>query len=132
EHGDSSFPALHSASVGGQRLLELPDMNEAKARQAFELARTAAYKIIEGKGATYYAIGAVIASILKSIARDARSVLPVTSPLNNYYGLNDVALSVPCIVGYRGIERTMMIELSEGEQQSLHTSAEVVRAAQKA
>lgn len=129
EHGDSSFPALHSASVGGQRLLELPDMSEQKALKAYELARNAAYKIIEGKGATYYAIGAVIASILKSIARDARSVLPVTAPLHDFYGLNDVALSVPCIVGYRGIERTMMIELSENEQQSLQASADVVRSA---
>lgn len=129
EHGDSSFPALHSATVGGQRLLELPDMNEAKANKAFELAKNAAYKIIEGKGATYYAIAAVVSSILRTISKDSRSVLPLTTPLHNYYGVSNVALSVPCILGYNGIERTLTIALSEKEQQALYKSAETVRSA---
>lgn len=129
EHGDSSFPALHSASVGGQALASFPSFSMDKARDAYQMTRNAAYRVIASKGATYYAIGTVISHLAQVIQRDARSVLPVTTPLHNYYGISDVSLSVPCIVGRSGIEKILQIELSPDEQAQLAKSASIVRQA---
>lgn len=127
EHGDSSFPVLHSASIGGQPLITYPGFSEDKAREAYAMTRDAAYQVIAGKGATYYAIGTVITHLAQAIQRDSRSVLPVSVPLEDYYGVSDVALSVPCIVGRRGVEQVLKIELSADEHASLMNSASALR-----
>lgn len=127
EHGDSSFPVLSSATIGGQKLMDLPEFSEEKAREAFEKARQAAYKIIESKGATFYAIGAVICNLVKAIQNDSKSVLPVSHPLDGEFGLHDVSLSLPCIVGRHGVERVMKIQLDRSELLALHKSAEALR-----
>lgn len=127
EHGDSAFPTLSSATVGGQSLVSLPRFSMEKALEAFEKSKQAAYKIIESKGATYYAIGAVVAHITTLVLRNARSVLPVSIPLHNYYGQNGVALSVPCIIGRNGVEETLEIKLSWEEKQMLAKSAETLK-----
>src|SRR5690606_37887305 len=85
EHGDSSFPALSAAMVGGQSLLSLPTMSQEKALEAYEKARGAAYKLIASKGATYYAIAVAIVEIVKAILRDSKQIFPVSIPLQNYY-----------------------------------------------
>lgn len=122
EHGDSSFPVFSSATIGGQPLRSFPGYSEEKAQQAFKLAKTAAYKIINAKGATYYAIAVVTTKLIETILRDSRSVLPVSVPLNNYYGHNGVALSVPCIIGRKGVEEVLHTELSQDEQKKLRQS----------
>lgn len=122
EHGDSSFPVISSASVGGQPLHSFADFSEEKAMMAYEKARTAAYKIIESKGATYYAIGVVIAELIKNVLRDSKSVLPVSVPLHGYYDHYGVALSVPCVVGRSGVERTLDVKLSWEEKAKLENS----------
>jgi L-lactate dehydrogenase len=126
EHGDTSFPTLHSANVGGQPLLSMPGFSKEQALEAYVKTREAAYKIIQGKGATYYAIATVLAHIVNSIKRDSRSVLPVSTMLHDYYGHNNVALSVPCVVGRNGIEQVLHIELSDEEQQQLAHSVATV------
>ncbi len=127
EHGDSSFPALHSATIGGQPLITYPSFSEDKAREAYAMTRDAAYQVIAGKGATYYAIGTVITHLAQTIQRNARSVLPVSIPLKNYYGVSDVSLSVPCIVGKKGVEQVLKITLSDDEQAALRNSANALR-----
>lgn len=127
EHGDSSFPVLSSASVGGQPLTTFARFNPERAEKAYEKARDAAYKIIETKGSTYYGIGTVIASIVEKIFRDARSVLPLSIPLHNYYGISGVSLSVPCIIGRNGVEDLLEIKLSWEEKQLLERSAQRVK-----
>lgn len=127
EHGDSSFPTLHSASVGGQRLVTLPDFSMEMAESAFTQARDAAYKIIEGKGATYYAIATVLTHIVEAIHHDNRSVLPLSTPINDYHGHSGVALSVPCVVSRQGIERTLVIDLSDEEKGKLAHSVDTIR-----
>lgn len=119
EHGDSSFPVLSSATIGGQPLRSFHRYSVEKAQEAFEKAKTAAYKIINAKGATYYAIAVVTAKIIEAILRDSRSVLPVSVPLNNYYGHSGVALSVPCIIGRSGVEEVLYTALSKDEQEKL-------------
>lgn len=127
EHGDSSFPVLSSASVGGQPLNQFPSYSEQQAMDAFEAAKQAAYKIIEAKGATYYAIGVVISKLVRTIMRDAHSVLPVSIPITNYYGEYNVSLSVPCIIGKNGVEQILKAQLSEKEQELFKKSAETLK-----
>lgn len=127
EHGDSSFPVISSATVGGQSLTTLPAFSESKAYDAYEKARTAAYKIIESKGATFYAIGAVVAHMVKAILQNQRSILPVSIPLHGYHGHHGVALSVPCIIGRNGVEDTLEIKLSWDEKQKLAKSVNTIK-----
>lgn len=128
EHGDSSFPAFSSATVGGQSLESLERYTDQKGKSAFELARTAAAKIIATKGATSYGIGIVIATIVTKILRDARSILPVSIPLHGNYDLSGVALSVPCVIGRNGVEDILEIRLNWEEKQKLARSANVLKA----
>jgi len=127
EHGDHSFPAISSAMVGGQPLSTLPGFSEDRAEKAYLSARNAAYKIIASKGATYYAIGAVISFIVKKILTDAKSILPVSIPLHQYHDISGVALSVPCVVGRSGVERTLEIKLSWEEKQKLMSAASTLK-----
>jgi L-lactate dehydrogenase len=127
EHGDNSFPALSSGNIGGQPLMSMPNFSEQKALDAYQKAKLAAYKIIESKGATYYAIGVVIAHIVNAVLKDARSILPVSIPLHNYHGISGIALSVPCVIGKHGVEETMQIKLSWDEKKKLETAADELK-----
>jgi L-lactate dehydrogenase len=127
EHGDSSFPVISSASVGGQNITELKNFSMQYALDAYEQARNAAYKIIEAKGATYYAIAAAVVEIMNAVLRDEETVLPVSVPLNDYYGLSDVALSIPCVIGKNGVERQLMASLSEEEVVQMYNSAKTLQ-----
>ncbi|MBP7768715.1 L-lactate dehydrogenase [Candidatus Woesebacteria bacterium] len=127
EHGDTSFPALTSASVGGQPLMTMNNFSEDKAWKAYEQARVAAYKIIESKGATYYGIGTVISHIVSKILRDSRTILPVSIPLHNYHGHSGVALSVPCVIGKNGVEEVLETKLDWEEKQRLEKSVATIK-----
>lgn len=127
EHGDASFPALSGASVGGQSLLSMPGMTLEKAQAAYQKTRDAAYKIIATKGATYYAIAIAVAEIVKAILRDSKQIFPVSIPLHNYHGHSDVALSVPCVIGRRGVEQVIEIKLSWEEKQLLDKSVATLK-----
>lgn len=126
EHGDSSFPVYANATVGGQKLMEFPGINDQVIKDAYQKARDAAYNIIKAKGATYYAIGVVATKIMEAVFSDAKTVLPLSVPLDNYYGLSGVSLSVPCILGARGIEQVLHLDLSQEEQANLKKSAETL------
>ena len=85
--------------------------------------RDSAYEIIQRKGATYYGIAMAVARIAECIVKDQRSVLPVSVCLGGQYGLNGLCLSIPSIVGRRGVEQILEIPLSEEESNALHASA---------
>jgi len=127
EHGDSSFPILSSATVGSQALNEFPNFNQNKAIEAYQKARDAACKIITSKGATYYGIAAVVAHLVKAILHNAKSVLPLSIPLHDFYGHNGVALSVPCVLGRSGIEMVLRPKLSWDEKQLLEKSVKTLK-----
>lgn len=127
EHGDSSFPAISSATVGGQPLMAMNKFSEEKAWKAYEKARSAAYKIIQSKGATYYGIGAVVSHIVSKILHDSKTVLPVSIPLHNYYGFSGISLSIPCIVGRNGVEESLEIKLDWQEKRRLEKSVSTLK-----
>lgn len=128
EHGDTSFPVFANTSVGGQKLLELPEMSEEVAQAAYQKTREAAYKIIEAKGATYYAIGVVITKIMQAIFSNSKVVFPLSVPLSNYLGFSDVAMSVPCILGSGGVEKILEVDLSEREKMDMEKSVTALKA----
>lgn len=127
EHGDSSFPAVSGATVGGQSIMTLPGFSEDRVEKAYQKAKDAAYKIIQSKGATYYGIASVLSHIVKQIFQDARSILPLSIPLHNYFGISGVALSVPCVIGRNGIESSLEIKLDWEEKKKLERSANTIR-----
>lgn len=127
EHGDSSFPTLDGSTVGGQPLEQFPNYSTERAHEAFIQTREAAKKIIQAKGATYYAIGVVIAQLARAIFQNQRSVLPVSTPIENYYGQSDLAVSVPCIVGKNGVEQILNVQLSQAEQELFANSCQLIK-----
>jgi L-lactate dehydrogenase len=127
EHGDTSFPVYQYATVGGTRLLDFDGMTRETILRAYELARNAAYNIIEAKGATYYAIGVVATQLMETIASDAKTIFPLSVPLHNYYGHSGVSLSVPCVLGKDGVEKVLRVELSAGEEEALAKSVTTLK-----
>lgn len=131
EHGDSEVAIWSSATIGGASLLEeLGD--PARARRELdaiaEQVRCAAADIIDRKGFTNTAIGLVLANIVHSIVDDQRTVLPVSVRLEGELGIEDVCLSVPCIVGAGGAGPRMLPPLDDDELAAMQTSGAVLRA----
>lgn len=129
EHGDSEFPLWSGATMGNMRLLEHEKLQEKDKARIFEEAKNAAYAIIEGKQATYYAIGAGTAHLVRAIIRNRKTVLAVSHLIEDVYGVSDICLSMPVVVGRDGIVERLTIELSEAEQKMLQLSAEAIKAA---
>ncbi len=132
EHGDSSFPVISSAEIGGQPLLTFPGLEQADIEGAYQEARDAAYKIIKAMGFTCYSIGTVIAEIAKAIRNNSAMVLPVSVELDNYHGHSGVALSVPTIVDASGASKVLNISLNDQEKAKLAFSVETLKAMIKA
>lgn len=127
EHGDSSFPALSSAFVGGQPLTSFANFSAEKAMAAYQKTRDAAYRIIKSKGSTYYGIASVTTRLVESILRDEKAIFPVSIPLHHYYEQSGIALSVPCVIGRDGVEEIIEIKLNWEEKQSLEKSAKILK-----
>ena len=133
EHGDTEFPLWSSASIGGVPLLEwrgsrsagplTAEVRETMTREVID----SAYRIIAGKGATNYAIALAGSRIIEAVLRDERRVLPVSTLLDGYYGLSDICLSVPTVVGRGGAERQLEVPMSDDEKANLRRSADALR-----
>ena len=89
--------------------------------------RDSAYEIIDKKGATYYGIAMSVRRICESIVRDERSILPVSSLITGHYGLTDICMGVPSILGREGVERVLDIPLNAEENARLLKSAASLR-----
>jgi L-lactate dehydrogenase len=99
-----------------------------KEREAFaRQTRDAAYRIIERKGATYYAVAAGLMRITQAILRNQRTVLSVSSLITDYYGLNDVCFSLPTVVDRGGVEQVLRLALDASELERLRHSVAVLR-----
>jgi L-lactate dehydrogenase len=132
EHGDSEVPVWSLANIAGVRLTDYcvicqRDCDGIPRDEIFHQVRDAAYDVIQRKGATFYAIGLSVASIIESILRDDHSVLPVSSLMQGQYGLQDVCLSLPTVVGREGIVQVLELPLDEDELAGLQDSAAVLQ-----
>ena len=127
EHGDSMVPVWSSATVGGLPLEKFPGWSTKLAEELFTRTKGSGAEVIKKKGGAGFAVGLSIQEVIESVALDRRRLLPVSSVQNGCYGLRDVALSVPTIVGRRGVVTTHELELWPKEVQGLRKSAQVLR-----
>ena len=132
EHGDSEVLAWSGAVAGSADLVsfaaQLGKPVTEEVRKAIDHdVRNAAYKIIEGKGATYYGIGAGIARIVRAITRDEGSVLSVSILTEHVAGVDNVTLSLPRVVGARGVTADLLPDLDQDEFEALKRSARMLK-----
>jgi len=132
EHGDSEIPVWSLANIGGVRLQEFAPLQHKAYKQdemdsLFKQVRDAAYEIIKRKGATYYAIGLGLVAIVESILGDYRRVLSVSTLMEGQHGVSDMCLSLPCVVGARGIEEVLALNFNNDEETGFRASAEKLK-----
>ena len=132
EHGDSELAVWSGANISGIDLHHFCELrghycHEEVTQRLYEDVRDSAYRIIERKGATYYGIAMAVARIAESIVKDEQAVLPVSVRLQGEYGLDELALSIPTVIGKNGIEKVLEIPLSADENEKLQDSAKQLK-----
>jgi L-lactate dehydrogenase len=132
EHGDSEVLTWSNIDIGGVTLEDFiefrkVEFNEEIKNQIDSGVRNAAYKIIDGKGSTYYGIGGAIAKIVEVINRNNRAVLTVSTFNNDIEGISDVTLSLPHLIGGEGDLGVLPIKINLREKQLLKNSARVIK-----
>ncbi len=132
EHGDSEVAAWSAATIGGVAIRKYCDAcGKCPAGEEYpkllDQIKNAAYEIIKRKGATCYAVGLALVQIVEAILRDEHRVLPVSHVIKNVYGIKDVAISLPAVVGRSGIEKVILMELTPAEEEALRNSAAIVK-----
>lgn len=131
EHGDSEVLTWSLVDIGGLPLQDFVDsrkldFNDKVKNDIDHKVRYAAYEIIEGKGATYYGIGAAVAHIVDVIAHDQRSILTICRPTKEIKGVDSTTVSLPHLVGGRNIIAPLPMKLSEKENEALTNSARII------
>ena len=133
EHGDTELPVWSNATIGGMDVekycsdyAQLGNVKE-ELKDLFVKVRNSAYEIIKLKGATNYSIALALVKITRSILRNENSILPVSTLITDYYGINDVCISIPSIVNKNGVEQYVRLDLSEEEQELFKHSANTLK-----
>ncbi|MBX0326754.1 L-lactate dehydrogenase [Oscillochloris sp. ZM17-4] len=132
EHGDSELAVWSLANIAGVRLADFVGANGQGYDQQtldgiFEQTRGAAYEIIKRKRATYYAIGLGLLAIADAVLRNQHTVLTVSSPMIGQYGVSNIAISLPTIIGRSGIEEVLDLPLSPDEIAGFQQSAQLLQ-----
>ena len=129
EHGDEEFAVWSSANISG---IDLDDFCKLRKNIDFKKLKidireqvvNSAYRIIEGKGATYYGIAKAVTRIVECIVKDQHSILPVSVLVDGHYGLHGIYMSLPVILGKNGVEQILDFDLNEEERNHLANAAE--------
>lgn len=132
EHGDSEIAAWSSANVSGIPLNDICEMrghyaHEENTKEIAEKVKNSAYEIIQRKKATYFGVAMAVRRICEVIVRDEKSILPVSTVMHGEHGIEDVVISMPCVVGRDGIETKMPISLNEEETIKLKKSSDILK-----
>jgi len=127
EHGDSMVPLPRFSTVNGVPITEL--LSPAQVTEAIERTRKIAAEVIALKGATIYAPAHGITRMVESVIKDKKMVLCLTAHLNGEYGVKDIYLDAPAVLGARGVERVIELKLNDEERAAFLKSVEVVKAA---
>ncbi len=132
EHGDSEIAVWSSANVSGVPINDFCELrghfqHEESMQRIADEVKNSAYEIINKKGATYYGIAMSVRRICEAIIRDEKSILPVSSIQHDNDGIDDIAISMPAIVGRKGVEGIVPIDLSDAEREKLHASADTLK-----
>ena len=134
EHGDSEFVPWSQALIATKSIVEMCEENpmivqRERLDQIEEEVRSAAYKIIEAKHATYYGIGMALTRITKAIFSDENSVLTVSSMLKGEYGESGIYVGIPSIVNRNGVQRILPLQLAEKEAEKFKASCKTLHEA---
>lgn len=132
EHGDSEMAVWSSANISGIPINDFCEMrghyqHDLATKEIAEKVRNSAYEIISRKNATYYGVAMTVRRICEVIMRDEKSILPVSTIMHGEHGIDNVALSMPCIIGKDGIETKVPISLNEEERHQLMQSSTVLK-----
>jgi L-lactate dehydrogenase len=127
EHGDSMVPIWSSATIAGLPLEQWPGFTPSLQKEVFEETKTAGAQLIKLKGGSGFAVGLAIRDVVHALAQDSRRILPVSTLQMGSYGLRDVCLSVPTVVGCGGVRRHIELSLTQKERLGLLQSARVLR-----
>lgn len=132
EHGDSEFVPWSSLTIGNIPIKDFSkqlsiEWDEATEKIIADDVKNAAYEVINRKGATAFSVAAVLTRIVEAFLKDEKTVLSVSTLLNDYCGVNETYLSVPTIVGKNGVERVLSIEFSEEEKEKFVNSAKLMK-----
>ncbi|MDX2226367.1 MAG: lactate/malate dehydrogenase family protein [Verrucomicrobiae bacterium] len=127
EHGDSMLPVWSSATVDGFDLNKFPGMNPGLQNKLFERTKGSGAEVISRKGGAGWAVGIAIKEVVEAVALDRRRILPVSSLIRGEYGIRDISLSVPTVVGRNGIEKRIELELWPKELTALQASAKALK-----
>lgn len=131
EHGDSEFAVWSHTNIGGLPIYEWISSNseadEIALLNTFEKTKNAAYEIIKKKGATFYGIGMALARIVEAIINDENAVFSTSSYLNGEYGLKDIYIGVPTVIGKDGAKWVIEIPLTDIENERMESSAKTLK-----
>jgi malate dehydrogenase len=127
EHGENMLPLIRFSSIGGIPLNEF--ISKEKAREIFENTKNVAAEVIATKGATVFAPGNAVATIIEAIIKDKKSVIPVSTLLEGEYGTGDVCIGVPCVIGANGVEKIIELNLDKSEQEIFNKGINSVKEA---
>ncbi|HMC89703.1 MAG TPA: lactate/malate dehydrogenase family protein [Gemmataceae bacterium] len=127
EHGDSMVPIWSSATIAGLPLEQWPGFNPTVQREVFEETKTAGAQLIKLKGGSGFGVGLSIREVVHALALDSRRVLPVSTLQSGVYGIRDVCLSVPTVLGCGGVRQQIELPLTQKERLGLMQSARVLR-----
>ena len=132
EHGDSEFVPWSSLTIGNIPIKDFSkqlsiEWDEATEKIIADDVKNAAYEVINRKGATAFSVAAVLTRIVEAFLKDEKTVLSVSTLLDNYCGVNETYLSVPTIVGKNGVEKALSIEFSKEEEEKFVNSAKLMK-----
>lgn len=127
EHGENMLPLPRFSSVSGIPLSSL--LPKQKLDELVQNTKQVAAKVIELKGATVHAPGNAISAMIESVVRDRKQVIPVATYLDGEYGHSNVTIGVPAVIGKKGIEKIIELELNAEERQVFDTGVQSVKSA---
>ncbi len=127
EHGDSMVPIWSNAQIAGLPLEKFPTVTSQLIAEVEKKTRGSGAEVIKKKGGAGFAVGASIADVIHSIALNQQRILPVSSLQTGLYGLKDVAISVPTVMGRQGVLGCIEIDLWPKEKMALQNSGKVLR-----
>ncbi len=122
EHGDTQFPVISAAYTGG---VKIEDSKEI--RKLLEASESSAYDIMKGKGYTNFAIAMATSLVVESIVKNENRTMPISTLIDGFMGIENVCLSIPVVVGRKGITKKLNIALDEKEQKLFRQSASLIR-----
>ncbi|MDI6829427.1 MAG: L-lactate dehydrogenase [Armatimonadota bacterium] len=127
EHGDSMVPIWSTATINGVPLKSFPTYDETAVKAIFDYTKKSGAEVIRLKGGAGYAVGLAVKTVVDAIILDKKAVLPVSSLMQGFMGINNVCFSVPTIVGRGGAEKIIEINLMKSESVALVQSSEILK-----